>query len=249
MKKKILEMEKLSFSYEESEVLRNINFSVESGEFIGIIGSNGAGKSTLLKLILGLISPTSGKILFCGEEIKKFKKWPKIGYVAQNAISSNDSFPATVEEIVKSNLYLQIGFMRLAKKKHIKQTMDALKMIDMQDYAKRLIGNLSGGQQQRIMIARALVNEPELLILDEPTTGIDDKSIESLYNLLNKINLELGITIIMVTHDIHRICGCVGRILSVEDKDVREISANGKLKGDFKISKYFSSQNTRSSFQ
>lgn len=220
----ILEIQNLSFAYEDEQIFSNMNFSVKSGEFVGIIGSNGAGKSTLLKLILGLISPISGKVIISGEEVKSNKRLPKVGYVPQNAIASNDNFPATVEEIVKSNLYSQIGFMRLPKRKHIQKTINALQMVNMQDYAKRLIGNLSGGQQQRIMIARALVNEPELLILDEPTTGIDDKSIEALYSLLVRINLEFGITIIMVTHDINRIYGCVEKVVSIENKKIVNVS-------------------------
>ena len=136
---------------------------------------------------------------------RKSNNLDKIGYVSQISMSTGASFPATVEEIVMANLYSKIGFMKFPKKEHKEKVKEALKIVNMEDYSKRLIGNLSGGQQQRVMIARALVSDPKILILDEPTTGIDAASEEQLYNLLEKLNKESKITIIIVSHDFAKI--------------------------------------------
>ena len=140
-----------------------------------------------------------------GTNIDGFNKWDKIGYVSQKANSFNGSFPATVEEVVGANLFSRIGLFKLPKKKHKEQIYQALEKVGLQDYGQRLIGNLSGGQQQRVFIARVLVSDPEIMFLDEPTVGIDAKSEEAVYCLLARLNQELGLTVVMVTHDISAI--------------------------------------------
>lgn len=199
---KIIEVRSLSFGYDEKLILENINFAVERGDYLGVIGPNGSGKSTLIKLILGLLSPLTGEIRILGQRIEDFKSWDKVGYISQKAASFNSSFPATVEEVVAANLFSKIGLFRRYKKIHREQVMNALELVGMQDYAGKLIGSLSGGQQQRVFIARMLVSNPEIMFLDEPTVGIDAKSEEAVYCLLARLNDELGITIVMVTHDI-----------------------------------------------
>ena len=226
--KKAVETENLSFSYNGVPVLDKINLTIFQGDFAGLTGANGTGKSTLLKLLLGLISPAEGSIRLLGEDIRAFKQWPKIGYVPQNTLSSDGSFPATAEEIVKANLYSQIGLMRLPKKRHLEQALQALETVGMTDCARKLIGNLSGGQQQRVMIARTLVNEPEIMLLDEPTAGIDAQSVDSLYELFSRLNKSKGITIIMVTHDIEKVSRHAGRIFSLDKKQMTEVVPNTK---------------------
>lgn len=198
----MLEVENLSFAYQGSYILDNVSFSVDKGDFVGIIGPNGSGKSTLVKLILKILTPDKGHIKILGEDIKRFNGWSKIGYISQKANSFNGDFPATVKEVVGVNLLANNGIFRKKPLDYDRKIYDALKQVGMQDYGNKLIGRLSGGQQQRVFIARVLVSEPDILILDEPTTGIDAKSEEALYCLLARLNREMGITVIMVTHDI-----------------------------------------------
>ena len=174
------------------------------------------------------LTPSKGKIKLFNEELSKSKDLNKIGYVPQISLSSNATFPATVEEIVMTNLYSKIGFMKFPKKEHKEKVKEVLKKVNMQDYSKRLIGNLSGGQQQRVMIAKALVSDPKVIILDEPTTGIDAASEKSLYALLNKLNKESKITIIIVSHDFEKISQYTNKIFSVNKNKVSLIySKNG----------------------
>lgn len=219
---KIVEVDNLNFGYNEMLILRNISFAVHKGDFIGIIGANGSGKSTLVRLILKIISPLNGDIKLFGENINTFKKWDKLGYVSQKATSFNCSFPATVEEIVGANLFSKIGLFKLPNKQYKEQVYRALEKVGMQDYGKSLIGNLSGGQQQRVFIARVLVSEPEILFLDEPTVGIDAKSEEAVYCLLARLNKELNLTVVMVTHDIGAITVHANRLICLGEKGLFE---------------------------
>lgn len=221
--KKIIEAKGLWFRYGSEDVLSNANFSVYKGDFATIIGSNGAGKSTLLRLLLGEIEANAGSIQLFGQAIHQFKDWPKIGYVPQSNILAGNAFPATAEEIVTANLFSQVGLFRFPKKEHRLKVQDALGVVGMQDYAKQLIGNLSGGQQQRIMIARALVNSAEMLLLDEPVTGIDTQNTQILYDLLQKLHKEHSITIVMVTHDVARAANLADKVLCLEEGSIVEL--------------------------
>lgn len=220
---KIIEAENLSFSYGNESIFTKIGFSVYKGDFVAVIGSNGAGKSTLMRIILGELPPTDGNIRILNQDVEKFRGWTKIGYLPQAGLQSADSFPATAEEIVMANLFSQIGLLRFPKRKHRDKVQKALELVGMEAYSKRMISELSGGQRQRIMLARVLVSDPEIMILDEPTTGVDAKTVDSLYKLLSSLNQKTGITIIMVTHDIGRASGCVSRILSLEDGSLEEL--------------------------
>jgi len=197
-----IEIKKLSYRYEKDLVLENINLSIPEGSFLAIVGPNGSGKSTLLKLILGLLKPQKGDILLFGQELNKFKNWQKIGYVSQKANSFNTGFPATVFEVVASGLTKKLGMFHFFKKEHSKTVIEALESVGMETFMNRNIGELSGGQQQRVFIARALVSEPKLLILDEPTVGVDAQNVNSFYEMLSDLNQKRGITLLLVTHDI-----------------------------------------------
>ena len=220
----LIEVNNLNFAYNGELILRDINFGVCSGDFVSLIGSNGAGKSTLIKLILGELEAKKGDLKIFGIAPKEFKKWYKVGYVPQKGLQSINSFPASAEEIVQANLFSQIGILRYPKKEHRLKTNHALELVGMSNYSKHLIGNLSGGQQQRILLARALVNDPEILILDEPTTGVDDSTIESFYNLIKNLNDNFGITIFIVTHDIERVSKYVSRTFCLEKGTLVELS-------------------------
>lgn len=198
MNKEIINVENLTFEYTDNAILKNVNFKLYKGDFLGIIGANGAGKSTLIKLILGLLTPDSGKIELFGTELAKVRK--KIGYVSQKANSFNIDFPATVMEVVRANLFALKGLFKPYTKKDDEKVLSALELVGMLHHKDKLIGSLSGGEQQRVFIARALVSEPELLLMDEPTVGIDASSVRDIMEILKKLNRN-GMTIIMTNHD------------------------------------------------
>ena len=221
--KKIIEVDLLSFSYGVNRIFSNVNLSLFPGEFAAIIGANGTGKTTLMKLLLGELRIQTGQIYLLGEAVSNFKDWPKVGYVPQNSVLSAASFPATAQEIVQANLFSQVGLFRFLKKQHKAKAQQAMEMVGIASKSDQLIGTLSGGQQQRVMIARALVSAPELLILDEPTTGIDAQSTDLLYELLGELNKKMGLTIVMVTHDISRATQYVSRTFCLEEGSLLEL--------------------------
>lgn len=220
----VLETKNLSFSYGEVPVLTDISFRLRQGSFAALIGPNGAGKSTLLKLLLGELTPTAGTTWLMGKERKDFRGWRSIGYVPQDGLARQKDFPASVREIVQANLCAEIGLGRLPRKKHREQTEWALELVGMQDYGKRLIGALSGGQRQRVLLARALVSMPDVMILDEPTSGMDQQSAEEFYQLLSRLNRNRGLTILMVSHDVERVCGYVSQFYCLDRHTMVEIT-------------------------
>jgi zinc transport system ATP-binding protein len=190
---KVVEIEHLTVEYPGVRALDDISFSVNEGDFLGIIGPNGAGKSTLFASILGLNTKYKGTIKFFGVDIKKSQDYLKaIGYVPQKPIFEKN-FPATVNDVVR---------MGLRKESDEKKIDQILQQLWIHELGNRRIGELSGGQQQRVFIAKALVNNPQLLILDEPVTGIDQQSIELFYSILKELNSKQKITIIWSSHDL-----------------------------------------------
>ncbi len=200
MGQEILKIENLYFDYSDTSVLRDVSCTISKGDFLGIIGANGAGKSTLIKIILKLLPYDKGSITLFGEDLSKFKDNHKIGYVSQKANSFNSDFPATVREVVMANLYSQKGLFKRYTKSDVEKMREVLKKVGMEEYENKLIGKLSGGQQQRIFIARALISDPELLLMDEPTVGVDAKSVKQLMDIISDLNKQ-GMTIIMTNHD------------------------------------------------
>lgn len=198
----LIDIKDISFEYEQTKALDNISMKVEEGDFLAILGPNGSGKSTLLKIMLGLIKPSKGKIELFGVDAKNFKNREWIGYVSQKSNSFNSGFPATVEEVVAGGLAKKTGlFHRLPKSSH-QQVAEALKAVGMQDFMGRSVSELSGGQQQRVFIARALVAKPKVLILDEPTVGVDHQNVQAFYDMLASLNRDQNITLVLVTHDV-----------------------------------------------
>jgi zinc transport system ATP-binding protein len=221
----VIKLEKVTYKYNSDLVLDNISFKADQGDLLGIIGPNGAGKTTLFSLILGLLEGYQGKITVFGEDIRNNRKiLKKVGYIPQKNII-DQGFPATVEEIVSLGV-----FERKTKDKII----SAINTVGLLEQKHKRIGELSGGQQQRILIAKALVNEPQLLILDEPTTGIDLETQNKFYALLRKLNSENKITIILASHDLDAInklankIACVNRKMSFHG-DAREFFGNEQL--------------------
>lgn len=208
----IIELNNVSFQYEYTQVLKNISFRVEEGDFLALLGPNGSGKSTLLKIILGLLKPMSGEIKLFGQDSTTFKNRELIGYVSQKSNAFNSGFPATVQEVVKSGLAKKTGLLKRLPKDANERVQKALEAVGMESFAKRNIGQLSGGQQQRVFIARALVAEPKLLILDEPTVGIDHENVQAFYDMLARLNEEQRITMILVTHDVDTVSNRISHV-------------------------------------
>ncbi|MBS4763322.1 MAG: metal ABC transporter ATP-binding protein [Brachyspira sp.] len=206
---KVIEFDKVYFGYNSEHILKNISFFVNEGDFVSIIGSNGAGKSTILKLMIGEINQSKGNIKIYKEDIKKFNDWHYIGYLEQNAYYKILNFPATVYEVIMSNLFFDI---------------ETLKLFDMEKYSNRMISKLSGGQIQRVFLARTLVANPKILILDEPTNGVDSETIDIIYNILRDLNQNKNISIIMVTHDIERVSKISNRIFCFEEGNLMELN-------------------------
>ncbi|BCN31146.1 metal ABC transporter ATP-binding protein [Anaeromicropila herbilytica] len=181
----------LCFSYNGAQpyILEHLNLEIEQGEYISIIGENGSGKSTLMRLLLGFLKPTIGSIVMNKN---------RIGYVPQKNDFSNTNFPITVFEAMNS-------YRRLLKIKEKDVILHSLQQVGMSEYGKSLMGDLSGGQTQKILIARALMGEPDLLILDEPSTGVDIESQKEIYQLLKRLTTEKGKTIIAVEHNLEAV--------------------------------------------
>lgn len=216
----IVEAENISFFYGDKPAIENISLRISCGEYLGIVGPNGSGKTTLLLTLLGLLKPTIGSVRMFGEDVSRFREWHRIGYVPQKATSIDARFPATVHEVVEMGRYGRRGLFRRLSEVDRVQVQSALSRVGMADVQQALIGSLSGGQQQRVFIARALAGEPDILFLDEPTTGIDEKAEESFYELLRQLNRELHMTIVIISHDLGRIAreadhiACINRTLT-----------------------------------
>ena len=198
----IIKVENLGFDYGEGWVFHKLDLAIPKGDFIAVIGANGAGKSTLMKMLANVIPPTAGEIYYYGQPIEKFTEWHKIGYVAQNPVRMQRNFPISVEEVVSLGLLdgsIGLPFFSSEQKTRVKEL---LSQFQLENLRHRKIGELSGGQQQRVFLARAMVKKPEILLLDEPATGIDTSSKEALYAMLKRINCEQGVTIIMISHDL-----------------------------------------------
>lgn len=197
----LVELESVSLRSDGEVILDRINLGVERGDFLGIIGPNGAGKTTLLRVILGLETPSSGSVRLFGEPVEAFRGWGRLGYLPQR-VALDPRFPATVAEVVASGLTARTGLFRWPGPDAARAVEEALYLAGMTPHRERLVGRLSVGQQQRTLIARALVTRPELLLLDEPTGGIDPEAQEQFYDLLQTLNRSHGVTLVLVTHDI-----------------------------------------------
>lgn len=221
MKNTIVTLDHIDFSYHSELILDDITLSVKRGDFVGLIGPNGSGKTTLLKVMIGLLKPTQGKVRIFNQPFTLFSDWKKIGYVPQKAGLITMRFPLTVEEVVG------MGGVNTVDIQH------ALRIVDMEEKKKKLLMELSGGQQQRVFIARALVSKPELLILDEPTVGIDINSQAKLYKLLKELNQKMDLTLILVSHDMDIISHEVKTIACINRRLLGYGKSQEILQGDF----------------
>lgn len=197
-----IQLEDVNFSYDKNPVLEGVSFSVYQGDYIGIIGPNGGGKTTLLKIILGLLEPESGVVRIMGHDIHSLSERGIIGYVPQRITQAEHRFPATVEEIVETGRIAKLGLFKRLTPKDRESVRQAMDIAGVSGLKNRLIGDLSGGEMQKVFIARALAGDPKILVLDEPTTGVDVGSQKKFYEFLGKLNKEHNLTIIFVSHDV-----------------------------------------------
>ena len=217
---KIIEVENLRSRYNGIHVLDDITFSVSGGDYIGLVGPNGSGKTTLIKNILGILRPESGQIRLFGQDLSKFQEWFRVGYLPQRLSSLNPGFPSTVEEIVALGLIAGRRRPGYSGDSYRDAVEKALHLLNISDIRKKKIGELSGGQQQRVLIARAIINEPDLIVLDEPAAALDPETREQFYAMLTHFNRQKNATVILVTHDIGSIGQYANKLLLVDRRIV-----------------------------
>ena len=203
----VIEISDVSYSFGPLKVLEHVSFSVQDGEFLGLVGPNGGGKTTLLKLVLGLLRPDQGTVRVLGTTVDEARR--RLGYVPQYAGFQRD-YPITVEEAVMLGCLGRNGFLFRWSPRDRTAAAAAMNETEIYDLRKRRIGALSGGQLQRVLIARALASEPEILVLDEPTANIDLRMEENVFELLRQLNQRM--TIVVVSHDIGFISRYVKRV-------------------------------------
>ncbi|KAF1295218.1 zinc ABC transporter ATP-binding protein [Enterococcus sp. JM4C] len=194
-----VEVDGLTFYYDDEPVLENVSYHVDAGEFVILTGENGAAKSTLIKSTLGLLKPTKGTIKIADKNTEGQKL--SMGYIPQQVASFNAGFPSTVIELVRSGRYPRERWFKPLTKRDHQHVEKALQAVGMWDVRHKRIGELSGGQKQRISLARIFATDPDLFILDEPTTGMDEQSRKDFYRLLRHNAHDHGKSILMITHD------------------------------------------------
>lgn len=227
MKSKLIEVENLSVYYGQHQVLKDLSFTINQGDYVGLVGANGSGKTTLVKAILGLVPIAKGSITYHGTGgVHK-----GVGYLPQVAVTGNTLFPGEVHEIVAVGLLGSKKFPKRIIKEDNTRINEILKRLDIYHLKHNKIGDLSGGQQQRVLLARAMVSSPRLLILDEPTSALDPKVRTEFFSLIRKINNEEGTSIILVSHDLSSIKKCSSKIMLLD----REIIYFGST-SDFNMS-------------
>ncbi len=203
-----LEMDGLSFAYDGNIVFKDVDVRVEEGDFVAVIGPNGSGKTTLVKIALGLIRPQEGAVRLFGVPVGDFRDWGLIGYIPQKS-EFDRNFPGSVRE----TLALKGG----------KPDGKLMKLLDIERLLERRFSELSGGQQQKVLIALALSSKPKLLILDEPTVGVDVSALQNFYSILKRLNREMGVTIVLVTHEVGMIQSYVKSVFCIS----RDFSCRG----------------------
>jgi zinc transport system ATP-binding protein len=216
----VVDLAGVTFGYTATPVIDDVSLTVDAGEYVAVVGPNGSGKSTLLRLLLGLLEPDTGTARLFGERADRFDDGERIGYVAQHASAARE-MPITVREVVKMGRFPHVGIGRLSAEDWA-VVDDALATVGMSGFAGRRVTQLSGGQRQRAFIARALASEADLLVLDEPTVGVDAESVDAFYDLLAALNAE-GITVLLIEHDLGAVVERAERVVCLN----REVYFDG----------------------
>ncbi len=208
----------MSFRYGSQEVLTDIGFTIGCGEYVGVVGPNGGGKSTLIKLLIGVLEPSAGTVRVYGQAPRTARKGGRIGYVPQRVTQQEVAFPATVEEIVRSGRTPRARWGGRFTKEDEAAVEEALSIAEIGHLRSRQIGGLSGGERQRAFIARALAGEPHVLILDEPTTGVDPGARDRFHAFLRDLRASRGLTILYISHDVDVMAAEASSILCVDQR-------------------------------
>jgi zinc transport system ATP-binding protein len=211
----VLEITHGALAYSGRPVLRDLNLTVQTGEVVAILGANGSGKSTLIRAALGLVPLAAGEIALFGVAQRRFRQWRRIGYVPQR-VGAGSGVPATVREVVSAGRLAKRGFLRPAGMADRAAVTDAIALVGLAERAGDPVTSLSGGQQQRTLIARALAGEPDLLVLDEPTAGVDARSQEAFARALERF-VAGGGTVILVAHELGPLQPVITRAVVVHD--------------------------------
>lgn len=215
----IIRFSHATFGFPGVVALQDISLEIPEGEFVGVIGPNGSGKTTLCRAILGLMRPLEGslQIFDCACEKLRCHHRARIGYLPQKGALERN-FPITVLEAVMMGRYGALGLFRRPRQQDREIAVEALENVGMQDHRNTALGHLSGGQQQRVLIARALAQKPQVLLLDEPTTGVDITTQHSVLDLVQHLHRDLGLTVLLVTHDINLIRSRVNRLVLLKTR-------------------------------
>ena len=209
-----LELDAVSFAYDGVAVLRGASLRVHEGEFVAVVGGNGSGKTTLMKLGLGLLAPAAGRVRLFGQDIDSFREWHRVGYVPQRA-SGASTLPVSVEEVVNSGLAGRARLLGRRRPEEQERLEHVLELLGLVAHRRSRVSDLSGGQQQRALIARALVTAPRLLVMDEPTTGVDSEARHILRESLEHLVDVEGMAVVYVSHDPEGFAGLAGRVVEV----------------------------------
>ena len=213
----LLRLEHVQKNYGKTEALSGVNLDIQPGRIVGLLGPNGSGKTTLIKILTGELKKRSGEINIIDQSIERIDDFSQIGYVPQLSESKDITFPLTCFEYVILNLYREFNAFKRPTKEVIRKTSGIFKRLDIENLKDRPFNKLSGGQQQRVMIARALVSSPEILILDEPTVGIDQKSKEEFLDLLGHLNKKHKITVLIISHEMELIDNYVNKTMFLKE--------------------------------
>jgi zinc transport system ATP-binding protein len=212
----VLEFDRVRAGYGRIPVLREATFKVRQGEFVAVIGANGSGKTTLMRLGLGLLEPSDGSVRLFGTPLHRFHDWRRVGYVPQRA-AIHIGLPVSVEEVVRTGMAAGLGLLRRPRAGERERLEHVLEVLGLRDLRRSPVARLSGGQQQRVLIARALVTGPDLLVLDEPTTGVDAHARLVLRESLEHLVDHEGVAVAYVTHDPEGFAGLADRVVEVRD--------------------------------
>jgi zinc transport system ATP-binding protein len=209
----VIELRAATVAYDGRIALAGADLRVDAGEVVALLGANGSGKSTLVRAVLGLAPLAAGSVSLFGTPLHRFSDWPRLGYVPQR-VTAAAGVPATVREVVATGRLGRVGRLRRMRRADSDAITRALETVALLDRARDSVGTLSGGQQQRVLIARALACEPDLLVLDEPTAGIDADSQQALGTAMSRL-IERGTTIVVVTHELGHLEGLVRRAVTL----------------------------------
>jgi zinc transport system ATP-binding protein len=211
----LIRVEGLAVRYGGPQVLQDVDMEVSEGDFVGIVGPNGSGKTTLVRTIVGLETPDSGRVTLMGQPAGDFDQHDRLGFVPQDAVEVDPHFPASALEVALLGRVGARGLFRPWSSEDRAIALEALETVDVDHLAHRPVADLSGGERQRVFLAKALASRPDLLILDEPTAGVDPAAREEFYNLVDGFNHDRDLTVVLVSHDVQALTLCCHRIVAL----------------------------------